>query len=133
MIEWELEYTVPPPFRNMKPIFGIISKNGKVVTRRGYSVWRREARTWGEGFRLFTWAAMENGGVKGGDGSYKITLQLLVPDKRKRDPHNFLEFICDYLQVVLSCDDARFTTVTLANEVVDKRKIGIKLKITKLV
>ena len=130
-MSWVVQFTMFPPTRNGKFVFGQISKNGK-VRRRGYSAWSKEARSWGKDLRMFTRAVMQDAGVRGGDGTYTISIQLRVNDRRRRDPHNFVEFIFDTLQSPLESDDANFLSKTLPTMIVDTpQDVGIGITILK--
>ena len=135
MKKWRAEYTIPAPMKQARdgrwnPAFGVISKNNKITVKGRFAVWSKEAKDWGRDFQFLSKQALY--GKKVGDADYKIVLQLLVPDRRKRDPHNFTQFILDQLQNVLECDDSRFVTETLANKLVPKNECGFCLIIHRL-
>jgi len=59
---------------------------------------------------------------------YRIALKLLVPDRRRRDPQNFIEIISDFLQEPLECDDSSFIFETLASEISSTPGFAIKIE-----
>jgi len=118
---WEVEFTVHAPMRlanngRWNPAFGVISKNRKIIVKGRFAVWSKEAKDWGSDLQFLSRQALH--GLPVGDADYKITLQMRVHDKRRRDTHNFLEFICDALQSILEVDDSRFITETLPHKYV---------------
>lgn len=134
--KWLTEYIVPAPMKlandgQWKPVFGAISKNSKITVKGRFAVWSKEAKEWGRDFQFLSKQAIRRNLV--GDANYKITLQMLVPDRRRRDPHNWIEFISDQLQEVLDCDDRRFRFETLESElVVHNTNCGFRIQIEQL-
>lgn len=121
---------VPPPMKNGRPVFYPISKNAKVVVKTPYSIWKADAKEWGEDLQWTVKAALLERGYEAGEGHYQIKLGLRVKDKRRRDVHNFCELVGDSLEGVLDCDDRNFLFECLPTEIVDD-KVGVYLQITR--
>lgn len=135
--EWAIRLHLPPPMqltaKGWRPRFGVISKNAKIGIGR-YSVWPSQSRKWGEEvLQLVVHSEIVHRGLRVGAAKYFIKVGLLVPDRRKRDPQNVLEYISDFLQDPLDCDDSRFLMETMETEVVPLEESGICLEIQKLV
>ena len=126
----QLTVFVPAPQRwtakGLRSYFYPLSKNAK-VSLGAFSVWRKDALEWGRYLQYLVREEMARAGFLTSK-RYRIALKLLVSDRRRRDPQNFIEIISDFLQEPLGCDDSSFIFETLASEISSTPGFSIKIE-----
>ena len=84
---WTIDLTVPPPMRMTKrgwsPNYYCISKNGR-IHKGNRSFWSRDAKKWARDLSWLVLYRIQSEELEVGDATYRIQLQLLPSDRRRR-------------------------------------------------